>query len=190
MSKKSEDNQKKPYMYIVQPDISPPDPNMQSKFRSIISEDDIKVVEVEEGSIVDEIRIISSESIDETEESQIEDHVSQDDGLVVEMATAVTVNEVDKVGGNAQLVKDTDRKKTKKKSFSEMTKEELVLFLARMPAAVPRPMCIITLDGEKFRGQFEKQKGEFFLVRIEVQEGSELIQVKLEDIEEVEVENL
>ncbi len=190
MSKKSEDNPKKPYMYIVQPDISPPDPDMQSQFRSIIGEDDIKVVEVEESSVVEEIRIISSESVDEIEEKLTEVPISQDEGLVVEMSTAVTVNEDEKVGENAKKVKDIVRKKNKKKSFSEMTKEELIHFLARMPAAVPKPMCIITIEGEKFRGQFEKQKGEYFLLRLEAQEGSELIQVRLEDIEAVEVENL
>lgn len=184
MSKKSEDKQKKPYMYIVQPEISPPDPNMQSQFRSIIGEDDIKVVEVEEGAVVDEIRIISSESLDEADETMIEDDVSQNDEVVVEMATAVVVNETEE---ESVPIEETNRKK---KSFSEMSKEEIVHFLARMPAAVPRPVCIITIDGEQFRGQIEKQKGELFLLKIHLHEGSELLQVRMEDIESVEVENL
>lgn len=181
MSKKSEDKQKKPYMYIVQPEISPPDPNMQSQFRSVVGEDDIKVVEVEDGAAVDEIRIISSESLDETEETMV---ASQNDELVVEMATAVVVKETEE---ESVPIKETKRKK---KSFLEMSKEEIVHFLAKMPAAVPRPVCTITIDGEKFRGQFEKQKGELFLIRIQLEEGSELIRVRMEDIGGVEVENL
>ena len=121
MSKKSEENQKKPYMYIVQPDISPPDPNMQSQFRSIIDEDDIKVVEVEEGSIVDEIRIISSESIDQTEEKVIEEHVSQDDGLVVELSTAVTVKE-EAAAATAESVQIKETKRKKKSFLSRFIK--------------------------------------------------------------------
>ena len=184
MSKKNEENEKKPYMYIVQPEISPPDPNMQSQFRSIVGEADIKVVEVEEEEIVDEIRIISSESINETDKTVIEKDASQNEELIVEMATAVVVSETEE---DSVQIKE---KKRKKKSFSEMSKEEIVHFLAKMPAAVPRPVCIITIDGEKFRGQFEKQKGELFLIRIQLEEGSELIRVRMEDIEGVEVENL
>lgn len=169
MSKKSEENEKKPYMYIVQPDISPPDPNMQSQYRAIVGEDDIKVVEVEEGEAVSEIRILSSE--------EVEDETENDDDLVVEMSTAVVSEEV-------------VEKKPKKKSFSEMTKEEIMLFLAKMPSVVPRPVCMFTISGEKVRGQVEKQKGDMFLLRLQLPDGSELLQAKMEDIEHIEVENL
>ena len=170
MSKKSEDKQKKPYMYIVQPEISPPDPNMQSQYRAIVGEDDIKVVEMEKEDVVNEIRIISSEEV-------AADAVGVEDELVVEMSTAVVSNEA-------------VEEKPKKKTFSEMTKEEIVLFLARMPSVVPKPVCMFTIDGEKIRGQVEKQKGDMFLVRLQLPEGSELLQVRMEDIEDIEVENL
>ncbi|MBD3110163.1 hypothetical protein IEO70_17665 [Bacillus sp. AGMB 02131] len=170
MSKKSEENEKKPYMYIVQPEISPPDPNMQSQYRSIVGEDDIKVVEVEEGEAVSEIRILSSEEVEADAENN-------DDEMVVEMSTAVVSEEVIK-------------EKPKKKSFSEMTKEEIMMFLAKMPSVVPRPVCMFTISGEKVRGQVEKQKGDMFLLRLQLPDGSELLQAKMEDIEHIEVENL
>jgi len=193
MSKKREDNQKKPpYMYIIQPDISPPDPNMQSQFRAIIGEDEVKVVEVEEGVVIDEIRIISKESLNDGGETlKQEDYdENQNSDIVVEMSTAVIANAID--GSEEDVPKNIKEEKVrnKKKSFSEMTKEEIVYFLAKMPAAVPKPVCIITIDGQEFRGQVEKQKGESFLLKLDLNGQSELLQVSMEEIEAIEVENL
>ncbi|MEH6945158.1 hypothetical protein V7014_25630, partial [Bacillus sp. JJ722] len=63
MAKEQNNKTKHPFMYIVQPDISIPQSDMQEQFRTKIDSDEPKLEEVPLSEVSDEIRIISREKV-------------------------------------------------------------------------------------------------------------------------------
>lgn len=200
MSKNSDDSKKQPYMYIVQPEISPPPSNMQSHFRSAIDQKELEIIEVDEGTseeISKDIHIVSSEKINQANNEVI---LEDDPGVstmdqenieeVVEVSTGVEVEA--ELELNSKMKKQAKRKlkQSKKKNFSDMTKEELVAFLAKIPMAVPKPTCSISIRGQRVTGQIHRKKGDNYFVKILSDEVSETVSIKIEDIDFIEVENL
>jgi|GEM_PF-4364741 len=55
---------------------------------------------------------------------------------------------------------------TKRKKLEDMTKEELVRYLAQIPSLMPRPICDFFIDEKKLRGTVEKVKGEFVYIKV------------------------
>jgi hypothetical protein len=54
---------------------------------------------------------------------------------------------------------------TKRKKLEDMTKDELVRYLAQIPSLMPRPICDFFIDGKKLRGTVEKVKGEYVYIK-------------------------
>ena len=55
---------------------------------------------------------------------------------------------------------------TKRKKLEDMTKEQLVRYLAQIPSLMPRPICDFLIDEKKLRGTVEKVKGEFVYIKV------------------------
>lgn len=55
---------------------------------------------------------------------------------------------------------------TKRKKLEDMTKDELVRYLAQIPALMPRPICDFFIEGKTLRGTVEKVKGEFVYIKV------------------------
>ncbi|WP_019240530.1 MULTISPECIES: CotO family spore coat protein [Bacillus] len=193
MSKEKDQDQKQPYMYIVQPEISPPESNMQDQYRAVIEETE-HTEKSDEGlhqNSTDEIVIVSSEKVKTTpfasEISIYDEQQSMEDSKeVVEVSTGVQLDQKDEKGKK----RPPRRKTNKKQKFNEMSKEELVTYLARMPAAVPKPTCFMVIKGKRVRGQVQRKRGEDFFVKVLVGDRDDTMIVKMDDIEEIKVENL
>ncbi|MBM7693006.1 hypothetical protein JOC77_002445 [Peribacillus deserti] len=72
------------------------------------------------------------------------------------------------------------RKKIAKK-FTDMSTDELLEYLIRIPRIVPKPFCEIKINGRIIRGQIEKKKGDTIYIRPSY--GINLIAATKEDIE-------
>lgn len=193
VSKNNDKNQKQPYMYIVQPDISAPVSNMQSQYRSAVDQKGLEVIEVDDDASVvsEDIRVVSTEDLNKQDTVQVENIVerSEDAQEVVEVSTSVDT-EIKQEDKNKKSQAKKRVKHRKKQKFSDMTKEELTNFLARMPAAVPKPTCNISIRGEELTGQVQKKKGDIYFIKLIYEDSSEIIGVKLEEIDHIAVENL
>ena len=55
---------------------------------------------------------------------------------------------------------------TKRKKLEDMTKDELVRYLAQIPSLMPRPICDFFIDEKKLRGTVEKVKGDFVYIKV------------------------
>ncbi len=76
--------------------------------------------------------------------------------------------------------------KTKRKRIEDMTKEELVTYLSKMPLLMSSPVCdFIVEDGKRLRGTIEKVKGDY--VYIKVAFGKKWIKYTLQQIKEIKI---
>ena len=76
--------------------------------------------------------------------------------------------------------------KTKRKRIEDMTKEELVTYLSKMPSLMSSPVCdFIVEDGKRLRGTIEKVKGDY--VYIKVAFGKKWIKYTLRQIKEIKI---
>ena len=82
--------------------------------------------------------------------------------------------------------KDNDEVKTKRKRLEDMSKEELIAYLSKMPTLMPSPVCdFIVEDGKRLRGTVEKVKGEY--VYIKVAFGKKWIKYTLRQIKDIKI---
>ncbi|MGM9927296.1 MAG: CotO family spore coat protein [Bacillus sp. (in: firmicutes)] len=205
MRKKDDKAQKQPYMYIVQPNISPAHPNMQSQYQSIIEQE--SQVLMAEKVLQEEIRVISSEKVSELEQvngaeevdeikQAIKEKVSRKAqvgrGEVVEISTSVQMEEIDEEEQRSinQRMKKQQLRPKQLKDFSKMSKEELLLFLVRIPASTPKPVCRIRIHGEEVIGQVHKKKGSLYTIKVIVNDHKEQILVTIDQIEAIGVESV
>ncbi len=76
--------------------------------------------------------------------------------------------------------------KMKRKRIEEMSKDELVAYLEKMPTLMPSPVCdFIIEDGKRLRGTVEKVKGEY--VYIKVAFGKKWIKYTLRQIKDIKI---
>jgi hypothetical protein len=76
--------------------------------------------------------------------------------------------------------------KMKRKRIEEMSKDELVAYLKKMPTLMPSPVCdFIVEDGKRLRGTVEKVKGEY--VYIKVAFGKKWIKYTLRQIKDIKI---
>ena len=185
MKKSDEGKARQPYMYIVQPEISPPNANMQSQYRTVVEQEEaaemIDGVEKQQAN-EDEIRVLSTETV--RPKGTPGEQSGEGDG-VVEVSTGVTNGEDGKKRKEIRKPKQQ-----KKKKFSEMNRDELLHFLARMPAAVPKPTCTLYIGGEEITARIVKKKGDKFILDVLLQDGRKTIAVKNSDIDGISVDNL
>ena len=197
MSKKKGDNEKHPYMYIVQPDISPPTANMQKYFRLKVDEEQPEGQENNDGFVLDEIQIIESEIIDAGNETAVEEVQDVDSAVadmeVVEVSTGIEdVSEENHEAKNSvdEEQRELSNKRAKVQKFSEMTKEELLNYLVKLPLAVPKPTCQIVIGGEELIGQVLKKKENFYVIKFIWENNSKTLNVPYDEIEDISVEYL
>ncbi len=168
-------------MYIVQPDISPPEQNMQDVYR--ISKHEPEVVEIDDGNPENE-----SFNLEKAEVKVVRQiHVDTEENVIVELGTSVATETVQskETEVEVKLSDDTIMKGEERKKFSEMTKEELINFLARIPLVVPKPTCDMKIKGKMVRGHIDKKKGDTYYVRIGFSQKP--LECKLEDFESIVV---
>ncbi|MFS0782845.1 CotO family spore coat protein [Bacillus sp. 1P06AnD] len=194
MGKESE--HKHPYMYIVQPEIEPPDANMQSQYRSAVKPGEAEVVDVDDASsdheimqVQDEVRVVSTENVKENEKDDVESEE------VIEISTGIQdvsdkAKRNDAKDNKRRMNKERAIKKQKKQRFSEMSKEDLLNYLAYMPGAVPRPICNIMIDGEDLIGQVLRKRNNVYMIKLFFEDREETIAIKEEEIEAIQVGNL
>ncbi|WP_050614347.1 CotO family spore coat protein [Bacillus testis] len=192
MGKKEDQQHQHPYMYIVQPEIEAPDANMQSHYKSkVSSSEEGEVVAIDDASAEDEkpaaeeeVRVVRVISAKEQEEQSEEDQM-------VEMSTGVDSELADDHSQQRKLSKNARiAKKKKKQRFSQMSKEDLLDYLAKMPSAVPRPVCHITIDREHLVGQVLRKRDQLYMIKLLIGDREKTIAARLEDIDEIEVGNL
>lgn len=76
--------------------------------------------------------------------------------------------------------------KMKRKRIEDMSKDELVAYLEKMPTLMPSPVCdFIVEDGKRLRGTVEKVKGEY--VYIKVAFGKKWIKYTLRQIKDIKI---
>ncbi len=103
---------------------------------------------------------------------QAEDHSHREEISVQEMEPASVLSfGVEKKKDEYTELLDADEAApyytgTKRKKLEDMTKEELVRYLAQIPSLMPRPICDFFIDGKKLRGTVEKVKGEFVYIKV------------------------
>lgn len=272
MSENSNKNQQYPFMYIVQPEITLPDSDMQEQLHVKIEASDQEVEAVEANGISDEIRIVSTESlkdslenkvvevnmsevrvkeeevvmqetplpdeqmeaesiaeaeaeveeqaltetvleaqviedtdikemeVKEPEQELLGEDVSHDesilqthDEVIVEMNTSVNVeNSQKKAKMNKDTVNDSSKKVKKviKKKYSDMTKEELIVHLAKIPPAVPKPLCNMIINGRKVSGEIQRRKGDMYFLKTNKTRKNEVIAFKMDEVEHIEVDTI
>ncbi|WP_108670022.1 CotO family spore coat protein [Peribacillus acanthi] len=184
MSRNSDDKKAKPFMYIVQPDIAPPEQNMQDIYR--ISKHEPEVVEIDDANPENELHNGEKAKVKVVRKIQVD----AEENVVVELGTSVATKTEQSVNDEIE-VKPSDEsvmKGQERKKFSEMTKEELINFLARIPLVVPKPTCDMKIKGKMVRGHIEKRKGDLYYVRTGF--GQKPLECKLEDFESIVVLNL
>ncbi|WP_153124971.1 CotO family spore coat protein [Peribacillus tepidiphilus] len=193
MSREKDEKKKTPFMYIIQPSISPPQQNMQSEYRS--KRKSKEVVEIDDESNAQR-KPHASNGMEVTNISQTEHAYEESfsEMEVVEVSTSIEQNaekELDMENSVAReliLDEETIEKNNKKKKFSEMSKEELMNFLARIPLVVPKPICEMVINGTAIQGSIEKKKGDLYLIKTGF--GQKQVECKLEDIESIKVLSL
>ncbi len=169
----------KPFMYIVQPEISPPLSDMQSQYRMPLKPEDEEISEGNAPS--EEIKVVSTEKVTDVSEAD------QTHAETIEVSTGVDPGEGKKKPNSS---KKEQKRANKMRRFSEMSKEELIPYLAGMPSAVPKPTCSMIIQGEKFTGQVQKKKGDFYIINITQDGGNNQLSVRLDDIEAISVQYL
>ena len=86
-----------------------------------------------------------------------------------------------------ELQEITDKNELiRRKRLEEMTKDELLTHLAKIPTLIPSPVCDFTVeDGKRLRGTIEKIKGEY--VYIKVAFGKKWIKYTLRQIKDIKI---
>ncbi|PLS16002.1 hypothetical protein CVD28_18280, partial [Bacillus sp. M6-12] len=90
-------------------------------------------------------------------------------------------------GAQGKVISDKVPMK-KQKKMSEMTKGEMIEYLAKFPPIVPKPYCEFRINGKVIRGQLEKKTGE--MVFIKQGYGKRPIKCDIRQIETVAILNL
>ncbi|RFU69227.1 hypothetical protein D0469_10255, partial [Peribacillus saganii] len=89
---------------------------------------------------------------------------------------------------NADALTDQKVQKKKQKKMSDMTKTEMIDYLAKFPPIVPKPYCEFRINGRIIRGQLEKKTGE--MVFIKQGYGKRPLKCDVRQIEKVAIINL
>jgi hypothetical protein len=180
MSREKDEKKKTPFMYIIQPSISPPQQNMQSEYRSKRKSKEVVEIDDERNAIISQTEHAYEESFSEMEVVEVSTSIEQNAEKELDMENSVARELI--------LDEETIEKNNKKKKFSEMSKEELVNFLARIPLVVPKPICEMVINGNIVKGSIEKKKGDLYIVKAGF--GQKTIECKLEEIESIRVLSL
>lgn len=93
--------------------------------------------------------------------------------------TIVHSNEAPDNPADTEPAREPRRKLQKK--FTDMSSDELLEYLIRIPRIVPKPLCEMKVNGRIIRGQIEKKKGDTIYIRPTY--GRNLISATKEDIE-------
>ncbi|WP_409291839.1 CotO family spore coat protein [Peribacillus sp. SCS-37] len=135
-----------------------------------------EVQELEEIPPVNEITEINVISI-ARENDQEEDHIQEGDEAAQGFAVVHTSGpETPEETGSRR----EPRRKIQKK-FTDMSSDELLEYLIRIPRIVPKPLCEMSVNGRIIRGQIEKKKGDTIYIRPSY--GTNLISATKEEIE-------
>ncbi|WP_035322337.1 CotO family spore coat protein [Peribacillus kribbensis] len=224
MSEKKDIREQKPFMYIVQPKLTPPKTAVQSEIRIKKTHHD-EIIEIEElpgspraaseqvmqkekeaikGEIVQSVQdlvpaegIPSEEKAANGEDDDIPEiniiSITKEEGLETEAGGEVPEeaeeiqfkiihsNEGFQTEEEGTGEPKTQRRKKIQKKFTEMTTNELLEYLIRIPRIVPKPFCEMKVNDRIIRGQIEKSKDDIIYIRPAY--GTNLISARKEEIE-------
>jgi len=193
MSNKGDENQK-PLMYIVQPSYHESKPAMQNIVRKRKksdkqSESDTNAKDVIEESTQEEPAAQEIEQKKEaeppklqherdmtqeatfTEEQEItqEAELTQEQEITQEQELIQKRESQEEEGNQPEGVfhetKEEPRRKRVKKPLSQMSIDEKVDFLTRLPHNMPRALCLIEADGKTYRGIIMDRKDDTVIIR-------------------------
>lgn len=193
MSNKGDENQK-PLMYIVQPSYHESKPAMQNIVRKRKksdkqSESDTNAKDVIEESTQEEPAAQEIEQKKEaeppklqherdmtqeaefTEEQEItqEAELTQEQEITQEQELIQKRESQEEEGNQPEGVfhetKEEPRRKRVKKPLSQMSIDEKIDFLTRLPHNMPRALCLIEADGKTYRGIIMDRKDDTVVIR-------------------------
>ncbi|MGE6631012.1 CotO family spore coat protein [Bacillus sp. NPDC077027] len=157
MPKKDDENQK-PLMYIVQPSYEDTQPAMQNIVR--------KRKKSEKTSSHSPSNGVGAEAMKEEPASQVVDeHKQQETSPQLSNQPDVErkIEKYPEAVLNAK--KEEPNRKRVKKPLSQMTIEEKVDFLTRLPLNMPRALCLIEAEEKTYRGIVVERKEGIVIVR-------------------------
>ncbi|PLT30359.1 CotO family spore coat protein [Peribacillus deserti] len=145
-------------------------------------------VQEKEAKDIEEINVISIKKEVETQElleteDLTEGNKEPQNGLTEDQdeVTFRIVHSSDPPENNSDTEQKKGPRKKIAKKFTDMSTDELLEYLIRIPRIVPKPFCEIKIDGRIIRGQIEKKKGDTIYIRPSY--GINLIAATKEDIE-------
>ena len=123
------------------------------------------------------------------EELMLEDEDVQQPPLLsfgVEKKQTADLQKEQEIADDRQAANCDKNELLKRKPLEEMSKEELVGYLSKIPTLIPSPVCdFIVEDGKRLRGTIEKIKGEY--VYIKVAFGKKWIKYTLRQIKDIKI---
>ncbi|WAT81917.1 CotO family spore coat protein [Bacillus safensis] len=193
MSNKGDENQK-PLMYIVQPSYQESKPAMQNIVRKrkksekqpesdtnakdVIKEstqEEPAVQEIEHKKEAEPPKLQQERDMTQAAEFKEEQEIKQEAELTQEQEITqepelIQKRESQQEEGNKpegvfHETKEEPRRKRVKKPLSQMSIDEKVDFLTRLPHNMPRALCLIEADGKTYRGIIMDRKDDTVIIR-------------------------
>ncbi|MCY7735309.1 spore coat CotO family protein [Bacillus safensis] len=177
MSNKGDENQK-PLMYIVQPSYQESKPAMQNIVRKRKKsekqpESDHNAGEIEESTqqvpTAQEIEQKKEAELAQEQENTQETELAQEQENIQEPELIQKQEPQQEEGNQPEGVfhetKEEPRRKRVKKPLSQMSIDEKVDFLTRLPHNMPRALCLIEADGKTYRGIIMDRKDDTVIIR-------------------------
>ncbi|WP_144470182.1 CotO family spore coat protein [Bacillus safensis] len=193
MSNKGDENQK-PLMYIVQPSYQESKPAMQNIVRKrkksekqpesdtnakdVIKEstqEEPAAQEIEHKKEAEPPKLQQERDMTQAAEFKEEQEIKQEAELTQEQEITQEPDliqkresqqeEGNKPEGVFHETKEEPRRKRVKKPLSQMSIDEKVDFLTRLPHNMPRALCLIEADGKTYRGIIMDRKDDTVIIR-------------------------
>ncbi|UQZ92449.1 CotO family spore coat protein [Bacillus safensis] len=193
MSNKGDENQK-PLMYIVQPSYQESKPAMQNIVRKrkksekqpesdtnakdVIKEstqEERAAQEIEHKKEAEPPKLQQERDMTQAAEFKEEQEIKQEAELTQEQEITqepelIQKRESQQEEGNKpegvfHETKEEPRRKRVKKPLSQMSIDEKVDFLTRLPHNMPRALCLIEADGKTYRGIIMDRKDDTVIIR-------------------------
>ncbi|MGG1864110.1 CotO family spore coat protein [Bacillus safensis] len=189
MSNKGDENQK-PLMYIVQPSYHESKPAMQNIVRKRkksekqpesdhnakgeieeSTQQEPAIQEIEQKKEVEPPEHQQDRDIKQEAEFTEEQDIAQEDELAqIQEPELIQKQEPQQEEGNQpegvfHETKEEPRRKRVKKPLSQMSIDEKVDFLTRLPHNMPRALCLIEADGKTYRGIIMDRKDDTVIIR-------------------------
>lgn len=160
MSKRRKASKRRPKLYIDQPDLKPPTPNMQEDYQSPIHHSKDTATATSDRPI--KRQKVKKEEKNVTQQSNVEHTEIDENTSTAEQLIKVESEEVrDEMLTNDHPSVGTSNESMEKVPFSAMSIIEQIDYLASSRNFMPKLKCeVITNDNERFRGVISDRKND------------------------------